>query len=60
MAATRYWEAEHGEPFKSPAGHGYKLRDYCKVIKEGLATVAGKKGRVTDPGWPKDGTLAIP
>ena len=40
------WEAEHGEPFRSPAGHAYKLRDYCKVLSEGLASLAAKKGSV--------------
>lgn len=40
------WEAEHGEPFRSPAGHAYKLRDYCKVIKEGLAEIESKKSSV--------------
>lgn len=43
-----YWEAENGEPFRSPAGHGYKLRDYCKVIKEGLAEINAKKGSIKD------------
>ena len=42
------WEAEHGEPFRSPAGHAYKLRDYCKVIKEGLAEIQAKQGSVKD------------
>lgn len=45
-----YWEAEHGEPFRSPAGHGYKLRDYCKVIKEGVAEIKAKKGAIRDAG----------
>lgn len=40
------WEAEHGEPFRSPAGHAYKLRDYCKVIKEGLAEIQSKQSSV--------------
>jgi hypothetical protein len=40
------WEAEHGEPFRSPSGHAIKLRDYCKVLSEGLAAVASKKGSV--------------
>lgn len=40
------WEAEHGEPFRSPAGHAYKLRDYCKVLKEGLDELKAKQGSV--------------
>lgn len=40
------WEAANGEPFKSPSGHAIKLRDYCKVLAEGLAAVAAKKGAV--------------
>ena len=40
------WEAEHGEPFRSPAGHGIKLRDYCKVIRSGIADISAKQGSV--------------
>jgi hypothetical protein len=42
------WEAEHGEPFRSPAGHAYKLSDYCKVLNEGLAEIQAKQGAVKD------------
>lgn len=40
------WEAERGEPFRSPAGHGIKLRDYRKVIRSGIADISAKQGSV--------------
>jgi hypothetical protein len=42
------WEAEHGEPFRSPAGHAYKLSDYCKVLKEGMAEIQAKQSAIKD------------
>jgi hypothetical protein len=48
------WEAEHGEPFRSPAGHAYKLSDYCKVIKKDLSDISAKRSSVKDPAINKD------